>query len=891
MSRSERLFRYLLRLFPAEFRGDFGDEMTQTFREHRQDVLARGGTMALLALWRDTIRGIVATAPREHLDVLRQDVRYGLRNLRRSPGFTAVAIVALAIGIGANTAVFSIVDGVLFKALPYPHPERLVTAFESLGTSLEKMGFSPPDFETVRRDATSFTDVAAYRNVSYELSGIGQSIRVKAAKVSPSLFSVLGASPALGRTLAQEDDTANAAVAILSFGTWAGVFGRDPNVIGRTVSLDRRPYTIVGVMPEPFTFPPRGSTMNGEPAALFVPMAFTPFERQAFGMMYNNSVVGRLKPGVTLEAARSEIELLTRRVIERYPPPLRPFSQGLQIPLGQLDEEIVGRSRSLLLLLMGAVAIVLLIACADVANLMLTRAGGRQRELAIRSAMGASPTRVVRQLLTESFVLAALGAALGLLLGYGTLRVFQSLAGTTLPRAESIGFDWRVVLFTAIVGLSTPLLFGLLPALRTAFASALYALKEGSYSTAGVGRQRVLRSLVVAQFALALMLSVAAGLFVRSFLRVLATDPGFRVDHVVNTMTALPTGRYSNGQIVKAFYAQAVEAAQQIPGVALAGASTDRPLDIRERRACTPDHSARPVTSPSRLVAATWTVGRYFEALGIPLKRGRLFTDTDGKSGQPVVIISETLARDIWADADPIGRQIKWGIEVSQAPWMTVVGVVGDIKQGPLDAETLPLVYEPLAQEVADEMQGVILPFYANVNLVTRTASSVEVTTSAIRASLQRADPALPVAKTDELAEIVNDSVRSRRFSTSVVAAFAVVALGLAAMGIYGVLASVVLEQTREIGLRLALGATSGDVLWLVFRRALVMAAAGVSIGIAGALAITQVMAGLLYQIRPTDAVTFLGAALLLAGLAAAASLIPAWRATRVDPLVALRAG
>ena len=865
--------------------------MTQAFREHRQDVLARGGTMALLALWRDTIRGIVATAPREHLDVLRQDVRYGLRNLRRSPGFTAVAIVALAVGIGANTAVFSIVDGVLFKALPYPHPEQLVTGFESLGTSLEKMGFSPPDFETLRRHATSFTDLATYRNTSYELSGIGQSVRVKAARVSPSLFSVLGASQALGRTLMQEDDTANAAVAVLSFATWSEVFGRDPNVIGRTVSLDRRPYTIVGVMPEPFAFPPRGSTMNGEPAALFVPMAFTPFEREAFGMMYNNSLVGRLKPGVTLDAARSELEILTRRVIEAYPPQLRSFSQKLRIPLGPLDEEIVGRSRRLLLLLLGAVAIVLLIACADVANLMLTRASGRQRELAIRSAIGASPARVVRQLLTESFVLAALGATLGLLLGYGMLRVFQSLAGTTLPRAESIGFDWRVVLFTAIVGLSTPLLFGLLPALRTAFASASHALKDGSHSTAGLGRQRLLRGLVVTQFALALMLSVAAGLFVRSFLRVLATDPGFRVDHVVSTMTTLPTGRYSNGQMVKAFYAQAVDAAQQIPGVALAGASTDPPLGIRERRAFTPDQSARPVTSPSRVVAATWTVGRYFEALGIPLKRGRFFTDADGKSGQPVVIISEALARDVWADADPIGRQIKWGIDVSRAPWMTVVGVVGDIKQGPLDTETLPLVYEPLAQELTDEMPGVILPFYAEVNLVIRTATSIEVTISAIRASLQRADPTLPVAKTEELAEIVNDSVRPRRFSMSLIAAFAIVALGLAAVGIYGVLANVVLEQTREIGLRVALGATSRDVLWLVFRRALVMAAAGAAIGTAGALAVTQALAGLLYQIKPTDAVTFLGAALLLAGLATAASLIPAWRATRVDPLVTLRAG
>jgi putative ABC transport system permease protein len=891
MSRSDRVFRQLLRLLPAEFRGDFGDEMTETFREHQLDALARGGTMAHLALWRDTIRGIFATAPREHLDLLRQDVVYGLRNLRRSAGFTAVAIAALAVGIGANTAVFSIVDGVLFKALPYPHPEQLVVAFESLGGPLDKAGFSPPDFESLRQHATSFTDLAAYRNVSYELSGIGQSVRVKAAKVTPTLFSVLNASPALGRTLTEEDDGTNAAVTVLSFGTWAGAFGRDPNVIGKTIALDRRPYTIVGVMREPFTFPPRSSAINGEPVALFVPMAFTPFERQAFGMMYNSTVIGRLKPGVTLDVARSEIQLVSRRVIEAYPPALREFSQHVRIPLGPFDEEVVGRSRSLLLLLMGAVGVVLIIACGDVANLMLMRAGGRQRELAIRAAMGASPARVLRQLLTESLVLGVLGAGFGLMLGYAAMRVFQSLAGTTLPRAESIGFDWRVVLFTAILGLVTPILFGLVPAVRTATAAALAALKEGAYSTAGRGRQRLLRGLVVAQFALALMLSVAAGLFVRSFLRVLSTDPGFTVDHVVNTMTTLPSGRYSNGQMVKAFYEQAVEAAQQIPGVVHVGASTDRPLAIRERRACTPDQSARPAQSRSRLVAATWTVGRYFEALGIPLKRGRFFTDVDGKSGQPVIIISETLARDVWGAADPVGHQIKWGIESSHAPWMTVVGVVGDVKQGPLDAETLPLVYGPLVQEVSDDMRGVVLPFYSEVNLVTRTAGAAEATMASLRTSLQRADPALPAATIEELSEIVNDSVRPRRFSMTVIAAFAIVALGLAAMGIYGVLANVVLEQTREIGLRLALGATSGDVLWMVFRRALVMAAAGVVIGLAGALAITRVLSGLLYQITPTDAGTFVGAALLLGALAAAASLIPAWRATRVDPIVALRVG
>jgi hypothetical protein len=824
--------------------------MTDTFREHRLDTLAQGGIMAQLRLWRDTILGVVTTAPREHLDVLRQDMRYALRSLRRSPGFAAASILALAVGIGANTAVFSIVNSVLFKALPYSRPEQLVTMFEKVpGAPVEKFGFSAPDFEIIRRHATSFTDLAAYRNVSYELSGAGSSDRVTVTRVSPEIFPLLGASAALGRTLTSEDDAANAAVAVLSFGLWNRAFGGDPAVVGKTIALDRRPYTIVGVMPQTFAFPPRGSTLNGEPAALFAPIAFSPFERQAFGMMYNNSVVGRLKPGVSIEAARSE--------------------------LGGLSKPLI---------------VVLLIGCVDVANLILTRSGARYRELAIRSAIGASPTRVVRQLLTESLVLSLAGGGLGLALAYWAMRAFLSLAGSTLPRVESIALDWPVVAFTATLALTTPLLFGLAPALQTAIGSTLDALKEGSHSTAGPARHRLLRTLVVAQVALALVLSVGAGLFLRSFVRLLGTEPGFRIEHVVNASTTLPSGQYPTGQAVKAFYAQAVDAVRQIPGVTVVGGSSDRPLGIRERRAFTPDTSTRSLPTLNRVVAATSTVGQYFEALGIPLERGRFSTDADGRTAQRVVILNERLARAFWPGVDPIGHQIKWGVEGSVAPWMTIVGVVGDVKQGPLNEEIIPLIYVPLAQELPDEMRGPMVAFLSEVNVVARIAGGGDATVATIGAALRRSDPALPPAKTEAIAGIVSDSVQPQRFSMTVVSSLAVVALVLAVVGIYGVLANAVVQQRREIGVRIALGATPRDLLWLVLRRALIMMATGIAIGTVSALAITRVMAGLLYEIRPTDAVAFLGSVVLLAGLAVVASLVPAWRATRVDPLVALRA-
>ncbi|HJZ75985.1 MAG TPA: ABC transporter permease [Vicinamibacterales bacterium] len=889
-SGAERIFRRLLRLFPADFRGDYGEDMAATFRDQRHDVLGRAGAAGAARLWWDTVRGVLTTAPREHFDLLRGDVRYALRGLRRNPAFTLVAVLALAVGIGANTAVFTIVDGVLLRALPYRNPGELVAIYEKMqGAPVARFEFSAPDYGFIRDTAGSFAGMFTFRNQSLELSGIGESQRVVGARIAPDLFGVLGVTPVLGRALTDDDDRQNAKVAVLDYGLWTRAFGRDPQVIGRTISLDRQPYTVVGVMGDRFQFPPRGGSRNFQPASVFLPIAFSPIERQSWGMMYNNTLVARLKPGVTFAHARAEVTSLTPALIHQYPPVLQGtgFLNGLSLPMSSLADDIVGDTRRMILVLMGAVAIVLLIGCADVANLMLTRAGSRQRELAVRSALGASPARVVRQLLTEGVVLAVIGGAAGLLLAWWTMGAMLSLAGDALPRAESVAFDRRVVMFTVVLSFVTPLLFGVIPALRVALRSTFDALKEGGQSaTAGYGRQRLLGGLVVAQFALALMLSVGAGLLARSFVRLLSASPGFRPQQVATAAVQLPAGRYPDARAVKPFYRQAVEALRAIPGVTAAGSATDRPLHIQERRAFSADPTAVQMPTVNRVIAASWVAGSYFEALGVPLKRGRFFTDADGRSDARVIIISEMLAGRLWPNQDPIGHQIKWGIDVPQntGPWMTIVGVVGDVNQSALGTEVIPQTYEPIEQEPNGPAN-----FYRRVNLVVRATGDPAPILSAIRGALQRLDPELPLSDAMSAADVLGESVKPQRFSMSVVGLFALVALGLAAIGIYGVLANAVTQQTHEIGVRMALGARAGDVMWSVLRRALALMAIGVAIGTAGALALARVMAGLLYQVRPTDAATFVSAAVLLAALAVAASLVPAWRATRVDPLVALR--
>ena len=882
MSRSDRMFRRLLRLFPSEFRADFGDDMAETFRDHREAMVNRGGGRSAFALWWHTIVGIVRTAPREHVAQLTTDVRYALRNLRRHPAFTFISILALAVGIGANTAVFTIVDGVLLRSLPYEDPQRLVALFERVpGAPVAKFHFSAPDFEIVRDATRSFTGMMAYRSGTFELSGVDEPEQIIGTRVSPGSFELLGVHPILGRALTEEDDRTRAGVVVLAYSFWTRAFGRDPGVIGRTLTLDRRPFTVVGVMGERFVFPPRGPERNGEPAALYLPIAFSADERQGFGNRYNNSVLARLKPGVTLAQARADLDAATRILADRYPSFLQQMAQKLSLPMWPFIEEIVGQSRRMILVLSGAVAMVLLIACADVANLMLTRAGSRQRELALRGALGATPARVVRQLVTEGFVLSVFGGVGGLVLAYWTVGVLRTLAGTTLPRAESIRLDERTLLFGFALTLATPIVFGILPAIRTTLQSTFEALKEGGRADATPrGRHRLLGSLVVAQFALALTLSVGAGLLLRSFAKLVATNPGFRAEQVVTASVTLPSGRYQLGPEIVQFHQRLVDAARGIPGVTAGATGFDRPLSVAERRAFTPDPSAQANPGLDRTIAATWTAGSYFEALGIPLERGRYFTDADGR-GQRVVILSHKLSYQLWPDQDPIGRQIKWGIDVpeNKNPWMTVVGVVGDVSQNGLGTDITPQTYAPVSQD----------PFYRQVNVMVKTDRSPASVIADLRRVVRQLDPQLPLIDAQSVTEVISASIKPQRFSMTVVTAFAFIALGLAAIGIYGVLANVVSQQTHEIGVRMALGARASQVVWSVMRRALLLAGTGIGLGILASLALARGMSGLLYEIRPTDGVTFGGAALLLAALALFAGLVPAWRATRVDPLVALR--
>ena len=886
-----RLFQRLIGTFLQDRRDRaFSDELDAHLQAHVEDNVRAGMTteeatrQALIALggMPPTIEAYRDQTRLPFVETTMQDIRYGLRLLWKSPTYTLAAIAALAVGIGANTAVFSIVNGVLLKSFPYRDAQQLVLIYEQLPNAPAKFGVSPPDYGILAESVRSFSGMAAYLTRNYEVSGSVAPQRVNGARVSPAVFSVLGVSTALGRPFSDDDDRQSAQVAVISDGFWTRAFGRDRSVIGKSMNVDGRPYTVVGVMPEGASFPPRGAQLNGEPADLFVPMSFLPFERQAFGMMYNNTVVARLKPGVTIEQARAELASLVPPLLDRYPPPIRNAVKRLSIPMSPMFDETVGSGRRLILILMGAVGLVLLIGCADVAGLMLTRSAARQRELAIRSALGASARRIVRQLLTESFVLALAGSTIGMGLAYVLMRGLVALAGDKLPRAESISFDYRIVAFALALAIITPLLFGIVPAVRAARGMDTNALKESGRSlTSGRRKNWLLGSLVVTQFALALMLSIGAGLLVRSFGRLLQTDIGFQPEHSVRGTVFLPAGRYA-APTVRPFYQRAIDSLRAIPGVSASGAG-DLPLRVRERRGFSADAAAAPSLEANKVIATAWVTAGYFDALGIAVRRGRVFTDADTPTTERVAVVNERFARSVWPGQDPIGHQLRWGLNIPENPnpWMTIVGVVADVKQSAIDTDAIGQVYVPVAQDnTGGGLRG--------VNLIVRSARNSAALAADMRGAMARLDGSLPVV-VEPLEDLVNDSARSQRFSMTVMTAFAGLALLLAALGIYGVLANAVAQQTQEIGVRVAMGATTFDVMWMVLRRALTLMAVGLAIGLVGALAVTQTMAGLLFEIKPTDFVSFGGAIASLALVALVASLLPAWRATSVDPIVALR--
>jgi putative ABC transport system permease protein len=819
-----------------------------------------------------------------------QDVRYAIRGMRRAPGFGLVVVATLAVSIGATTAIFGVVNAVLLRALPYPEPERLVLIYEGMPRSVATpIGFSAPDFVGFEQRTRSFDAIAAYANKEFELSGIDQPDRVTGARASASLFDALGVRPALGRAFTHDEDAGRRPVVVLNDALWRRKFGGDPGVLGRSIMLDRSAYTIVGVMPRGFVFPNRGPSLNNQPADLYVPISYTNRELSAFASMYNNSVIARLKRGVDASTADAEARTAIRQVVQEvYPANLRQME--LSASVTPIRDETVGRIQTTLYVLLAAIAVVLLIACADIANLMLTRAATREREMAVRAALGAGRGRIVRQVLVETCVLALCGGTFGILLAWWATGILVSLAPPTIPRTSEIGLDARVLLFSLGISVLTALLCGVLPAWESARSGTGESLKEGGRGgMSGIRQRRVFGTLVTAQFTFAVVLLVAGGLLVRSFSRLMAIDPGFRADHVLTLATSLPAAAYPRGTEIRAFYGRLLDRVSALPGVTASGASTSLPLSIRERRSFTIE--AQPLASADvpHIVAHDWIVGRYFETMGIALKRGRFLGPQDSAGSERVVVINETMARRFWPGQDPVGQRIAWGGARDHGAWMRIAGVVGDVKQGPLSTETLQQTYQPWLQLddafIAENVVGAL----RSLKVSARTTLDPESIAASLRAQIRELDASLPVTELKTMTDVVSASTGPQRFNTVLLGSFAAIALLLAAIGIGGVLATSVSRRTQEIGVRMALGAQRGDLLRMVVRQGMVLAMSGLLMGLAAALLLTRWLSSMLFQVTPRDPVTFGGVALILITVALLACYIPARRATRVDPIVALR--
>jgi putative ABC transport system permease protein len=912
MDPSRWLARALLRLYPADVRHRTGSDLEAAFLYCVAREREQYGRAGVAYAWAHLAADALATSvqmrsdarrlrriARQHtfntpeegiMSRLSQDARYAARSMKRAPLFSTVVVLTLGLAIGATTAVFTIVNAVLLRSLPYRDPGGLVLFNERIGT-MAPGGFSPPDYVAFRDRVTSLESIAAYRNREYELSGVQAPQRITALRASASLLNLLGVSPVIGRTFTQAEDEGTTRVAILSAHLWARSFGRDPNVIGRAVMLDRQPYEVIGVLPDTFVFPSRGPLLNNVPADVFIPISFTPAERRGFGSNYNNSVIGRLKPGVTAERAATEARDLVRaNAVELYPAELGGLGSVISASGAPLRDEVVGRVRTLLLVVFAAVALVLLIACADIASLMLTRALSRQREMAVRAALGAGRGRVVGQLLVESSMLTFAGGALGVGLAQALARVLVSMAPPSIPRLGDVTIDPRILAFSAAVSLLTALLCGLLPALELSRPAAADALKEGGRtSSPGRRQRRMFGTLVALQVAVAVVLLVGGALLFRSFSRLMAVDPGFQGERTLTLATSLPVAGYPTGTDVRGFYTRLMERLAGIPAVAAAGASTDLPLGIRERRAFAIENERETTRELPHSVANEWVIGQYFDALGIPLRRGRLFTPQDDGGAEPVVVVNETMARHFWSGDDPVGQRVAWGNNTQHGRWMRIIGVVGDVKQGALDTETVPQIYTAWLQ-ASDRMLGDnVAGVFRSLRLVVKTQLEPSVMAKTIQQEVRTLDPALPVTAVQTMADVVRTSAATPRFNTLLVGAFALLALLLAGIGIAGVLATSVSRRTQELGVRLALGARPRTLLAMILREGMALAVIGLAVGWPVAWMLSRVMGSLLFEIHPHDPLAFAGAAALMALVAVAASGIPAWRATRVEPIAALR--
>jgi putative ABC transport system permease protein len=820
------------------------------------------------------------------MENLFQDLRYGFRTLIKNAGFTIVAVIALALGTGANSAIFSVVNAVLLRPLPFGNPDSVIMVWgKNIRSNDPRFSISPLDFLDYQEQNTVFDKIASFSYEDFNLSGGDMPEHVQGTMVSANFFDTLEVSPAIGRGFQPEDGQAGASpVVVISNGLWKRRFGADRNLLGQTILLNGASFTVVGVTPPAFQSPEKGDE-------LWVPMSFDGSDRMRIPSntsaeaLKNRTVrflksVARLKPSVTVEQAQSEMDSITGRLEQQYPN----TNTGIAVNLVPLKEEIVGDIRPALIILLGAVGFVLLIACANVANLLLARAASRQKEIAVRMALGAGRGRLIRQLLTESVLLALLGGALGLALAFGAIKLLVAINPANIPRLNEIDIDGKVLGFTLLVSLLTGVIFGLVPALGASKPDLNETLKaEGARgSTGGIRKQRARSLLVISEVALTVMLLIGAGLMIKSFYSLQKVKLGFNPESVLTMQVNLPAIKYSEDNHITSFYNQVLEKVQVLPGVQSAGLSTSIPLmDRKFVRRFTIDGRA-PATPNERLTAHFRSISHdYHKAMGIPLLKGRYFTEQDREKSAQVIIINDSMRERYWPDEDPVGRHIT--IPGDGPISREIVGIVEDVKHEKLDTESGSEMYVPYLQK----------PF-TFMGLVVRTNADPAQMTNSVRSQILDVDSSQPVYDVKTMEQMVGESVSQPRLNMLLLAIFAAIALVLAAVGIYGVMSTAVNQRRHEIGIRMALGAEASDILKMIVGQGMLLAVIGLVIGLAVALSLalflTRVIEGFLFGVSATDLTIFIGIPLLLLVVTLLSCYIPARRATRVDPMIALRA-
>jgi putative ABC transport system permease protein len=814
-----------------------------------------------------------------------QDLRYGARMLLKNPGITFVVILALALGIGANTAIFSVVDAVLLRPLPYPESDRLVFLNET-SKSMDEISVAYPNFSDWRNQNHVFENIGVYNRSSYNLTGVGEAERIVTGQVSADMFAALRATPALGRLFTNEEDKPGAApVVVLSYPLWQRRFGGQTNILNQPLSLNGKSYTVIGIMPQGFQFPSRVEMwvpvgqLSGDP------------DWQQRGNHPGLYGVARLKPGVSLAQAKAEMDLIGANLANQY----NESNAGNGVGVRPLLEVFVGDIRRALWVLFAAVAFVLLIACANIANLLLARAQSRQKEMAIRSAMGAGRWRIARQLLTESVLLALIGGTIGMLIAQWGIRLILYISPAAIPRAREISLNWRVLIFTIGLAFVTGILFGLVPALQAGVVDVHETLKETGRGTSG--RHWLRSSLVVVEVATTLVLLIGAGLMIRSFYRLQKVNPGFSYEHLTSFSVSLPEKKYKTPEQRDQFFSQLLEKLRALPGVEATAAATGLPLGNNGwQTGFVVDGRPRPPRDQTPLMEACLVTPDYFRAMNIPLKRGRYFTDQDNRAwiagkdlsqleeverdvaGMNAIVIDEEFARRYWPNEDPIGKRIAMGKE-ERPMFLTVLGVVGRVKMEGLSQDSNRVQgYFPFAQNPSSDM-----------TVVLKATGDPNQLIAAVRQQVKTIDPDQPIYSIRTMDEIRAESVAPERLNLTLLSIFAGIALVLAIVGIYGVMSYSVTQRTHEIGIRMAIGAQPRDVFRMVIGQGMMLALIGVGIGLAGAFGLTRLMTTMLFGVEPTDPATFAAIAVLLTGVALVACYVPGRRATKVDPVVSLR--